>query len=44
MNGIIRENQVSLSYCYLFLAKKNIFDDDFEKIKGILASDLKKIK
>ena len=36
--------QVSFSYCYLFLAKKNVFDDDFKKIKGILASDLKKIK
>ncbi len=44
MNGIIKEKQVSMGYCYLFLAKKNIFDDDFEKIKGILASDLKKIK
>ncbi len=44
VNGIIKEKQVSFSYCYLFLAKKNVFDDDFKKIKGILASDLKKIK
>ena len=44
MNGIIKEKQVSFDYCYLFLAKKNVFDDDFKKIKGILAADLKKIK
>ena len=44
MNSVIKEKQVSMSYCYLFLAKKNVFDDDFEKIKGILISDLKKIK
>ena len=44
MNGIIKEKQVSFDHCYLFLAKKNIFDDDFKKIKGILTADLKKIK
>ena len=44
MNGIIKEKQISFDYCYLFLAKKNVFDDDFKKIKGILAADLKKIK
>ena len=44
MNGIIKEKQVSFDYCYLFLAKKNVFDDDFKKIKGILTADLKKIK
>jgi hypothetical protein len=35
---------VNFEYSYLFIAKKNVFDDDFEKIKGILTSDLKKIK
>ncbi len=44
INGIVKEKEVSFEYCYLFLAKKNIFDDDFKKIRGILASDLKKIK
>ncbi len=44
LNGIIKEKEVNFEYCYLFLAKKGVFDDDFEKIKGILTSDLKKIK
>ena len=44
IDGIIKREEVCFKYCYLFLAKKNVFDDDFEKIKGILASDLKKLK
>ena len=33
INGIIKEKHVSFDYCYLILAKKNVFDDDFKKIK-----------
>ena len=43
-DGIVKNNEVNFEYSYLFIAKKNVFDDDFEKIKGILTSDLKKIK
>ena len=43
-DGIIKDNEVNFEYSYLFIAKRNVFDDDFKKIKGILTSDLKKIK
>ena len=44
VNGIINEKKINFGFCYLLLAKKNVFDDDFQKIKGILISDFKKIK
>ncbi len=44
INGIINEKEINFEYCYLLLAKKNVFDDDFQKIKGILSSDFKKLK
>ncbi len=40
-NAVIR-NKIKRRLRNIF--DKNVFDDDFEKIKGILTSDLKKIK
>ena len=39
----IKKTLVSLKYSYLFIAKRNVFKDDYIKIKDILLKDFKKI-
>ena len=39
----IKKTLVSLKYSYLFIAKRNVFKDDYIKIKDSLLKDLKKI-
>ena len=39
----IKKTLVSLEYSYLFIAKRNVFKDDYIKIKDILLKDFKKI-
>ena len=39
----IKKTPVSLEYSYLFIAKRNVFKDDYIKIKDILLKDFKKI-
>ena len=48
LRNIIRDSlknlNYNLEYSYLFIAKKNVFDDDYELIKKNIFRDLKKIK
>ena len=44
MNDSVKKIKLDLNYSYLFIAKKNIFDDPYEKIKEVLFVDLKKIR
>ncbi len=44
MNDSVKKIKIDLNYSYLFIAKKNIFDDPYEKIKELLFVDLKKIR
>ena len=44
MNEAIKKLDINLSYSYLFIAKKNIVEDQYELIKQNLFEDLKKIK
>ena len=44
MNDSVKKIKIDLNYSYLFIAKKNIFDDPYEKIKEVLFVDLKKIR
>ena len=40
----LKKININLNYSYLFIAKKNVFDDDFNLIKEYIFRDLKKIK
>ncbi len=40
----IKKLNINLKYSYLFIAKKNVFEDDYNKIKKYIFEDLKKIK
>ena len=48
LRNIIRDSlknlNYNLEYSYLFIAKKNVFDDEYELIKKNIFRDLKKIK
>ena len=44
MNDALKVIKINKKYSYLFIAKKNVFDDDFNVIKEYIFSDLKKIK
>ena len=44
MNEAIKKIDINLNYSYLFIAKKNIIEDQYELIKQNLFKDLKKIK
>ena len=44
MNEATKKIFLNLNYSYLLIAKKNVLDDKFIKIKKTLFSDLEKIK
>ena len=48
LRNIIRDSlknlNYNLEYSYLFIAKKNVFDDEYELVKNNIFRDLKKIK
>ena len=44
MNDALKNLSINLNYSYLFIAKKNIIEDQYELIKQNLFKDLKKIK
>lgn len=48
LRGIVREglktNDIQIEYSYLFIAKKNVFEDKYNVIKEKVLKDLKKIK
>ena len=44
MNDSVKKIKIDLSYSYLLIAKKNIFEDPYEKIKEVLFIDFKKIR
>ena len=44
MNEAIKKLDINLNYSYLFIAKKNIIEDQYGLIKQNLFKDLKKIK
>ena len=44
LTDALKKININLNYSYLFIAKKNVFDDDFNVIKEYIFSDLKKIK
>jgi hypothetical protein len=44
MNEAVKKLDINLNYSYLFIAKKNIIEDQYELIKQNLFKDLKKIK
>ena len=44
MNEAVEKLDINLDYSYLFIAKKNIIEDQYELIKQNLFKDLRKIK
>lgn len=44
MNEAVKKLNLNLNYSYLFIAKKNIVEDQYDLIKQNLFEDLKKIK
>ena len=44
VNHASKNININLKYSYLFIAKKNVFDDDYNIIKEYIFNDLKKIK
>ena len=44
MYDALKKCDINLKYSYLFIAKKNVFDDDFNIIKEYIFDSLKKIK
>ncbi len=44
MNEAVKKLDINLNYSYLFIAKKNIIEDQYGLIKQNLFKDLKKIK
>ena len=44
MNDALKKININNKYSYLFMAKKNVFDDEYKVIKEHIYKDLKKIK
>ena len=44
MNDALKVIKINKKYSYLFMAKKNVFDDEYKVIKEHIYKDLKKIK
>lgn len=44
MIDALKNIKINNDYCYLFMAKKNIFDEDYKVVKDQIFQDLKKIK
>ena len=44
MNDANKKIKINLSYSYLLIAKKTVFEDSYQKIKQTLFIDFKKIK
>ena len=44
LTDALKKININLNYSYLFIAKKNVFYDDFNLIKEYIFRDLKKIK
>tara|TARA_B100000609_G_C17121266_1_gene385108 strand:+ start:33 stop:374 length:342 start_codon:yes stop_codon:yes gene_type:complete len=44
MNDAIKKLNIDLNYSYLFIAKKNIYDDNYKIIKETIFKDLIKVK
>jgi len=44
MIGALKKMDLNLSYSYLLISKKNIFDDEFQSIKKTIINDFGKIK
>ena len=42
MNQIVKQKKINLKFCYLVIAKKVIFDDNYNEIKENLIFKLKK--
>ena len=40
----LKKMDLNLSYSYLLICKKNIFDDEFQSIKKTIINDFGKIK
>ena len=40
----LKKMELNLSYSYLLISKKNIFDDEFQSIKKTIINDFGKIK
>ena len=41
---VVKTSNINYKYSYLFIAKKNVFEDDYEVIKEQIIHDIKKIK
>lgn len=44
MNEALKKIELNMNYSYLLIAKKKIFDDEFQSIKETLFNDFRKIK
>ena len=44
MNDAIKNININLNYSYLFIAKKNIYDDNYKMIKDSIFKDLTKVR
>ena len=44
MRDAIKNIKINLAYSYLFIAKKNVFDDEYKLIKKNIFNELEKIK
>jgi len=44
MNDAIKKIKLNFNYSYLLIAKKNVFEDQYENVKKILFNDFKGIK
>ena len=44
MNDALKVIKINKKYSYLFIAKKNVFDDEYNIIKEHIYKDLEKIK
>jgi len=44
MNDAIKTINMNLNYSYLFIAKKNIYDEEYKMIKNSIFKDLAKVR
>ena len=44
MNEALKKIELNMNYSYLLIAKKKIFDDEFQSIKETLFNDFRRIK